>query len=125
MKKNKTGFMLLEALLSVVIVSVSLTLIAESLLTNLKTTERFQEMTTAFMGLENRLGLLYATNASPEDFNQYPKDLGKPFGSMTSLSRTENINDNLKTVDLEINWPSGKHKAGLDITTMVYIPDEK
>ena len=55
MNKARAGFMLLEAILSVVIVSICLTFIAQSLLTNFRTGVRFQETIRSLLVMENRL----------------------------------------------------------------------
>lgn len=96
--------MLLEAILTVVIVSICLTYIAQSLLTNFRTGVRFQEMTRSLILMENRLGPLYAANASEDE--------------------TQTINDHLKEVVLKLSWPGGKSHYHLDVTTMIYDPDE-
>ena len=71
MNKNISGFMLLEAILTVVIVSISLTFITQSLLTNFRTGVRFQETVRSLIVMENRLGLLYATNGSEDQLDSY------------------------------------------------------
>jgi len=53
--------MLLEAILTVVIASICLTFIVQSLLTNFRTGVRFQEEVKSLMAAEDRSGLLYAT----------------------------------------------------------------
>src|ERR1035441_2871989 len=98
MNKTRAGFMLLEAILSVVIVSICLTFIAQSLLTNFRTGVRFQETIRSFLVMENRLGLLYATNASSEDLDTAPQPLAKPYDKFTVSSQTETINDHLTKI---------------------------
>src|ERR1700677_1750787 len=102
MNKSQAGFMLLEAILTVVIVSICLTFIAQSLLTNFRTGVRFQETVRSLIVMENRLGLLYAVNASED--------------------QTDTINDHLKKVELKLNGPLGQAPNQLDITTIIYNP---
>jgi len=116
--------MLLEAILTVVIVSICLTFIAQSLLTNFRTGLRFQEMTRSLIVMENRLGLLYATNASDDQLDTYPNPLDKPYDKFTVTARTETVNDHLKNVELLLNWPVGPIQHHLDVTTIIYNPDE-
>ena len=116
--------MLLEAILSVVIVSICLTFIAQSLLTNFRTGVRFQEMVRSLMVMENRLGLLYATNASEDLLDSYPQPLDKPYDKFTVSAQTDTINDHLKKVGLTLNWPAGQTQGHLDVTTIIYNPDE-
>jgi hypothetical protein len=116
--------MLLEAVLTVVIVSICLTFITQSLLTNFRNGVRFQETIRSFIVMENRLGLLYATDASGEDFDNYPKPLEKPYDQFTSSTRTDTINDHLKNVTLKLDWPSGQVQNHLDVATIIYNPNE-
>ena len=124
MNKAREGFMLLEAILSVVIVSICLTFIAQSLLTNFRTGMRFQEMVRSFMVMENRLGLLYATSASEEDLDSNAQALDKPYDKFTVSTQTNTVNDHLKKIELTLNWPIGKPEGHLDVTTIIYNPDE-
>lgn len=124
MNKRRSGFTLLEAILSVVIVSICLTFIAQALLTNFRTGVRFQEMTRSLIVMENRLGLLYATYASEDQLESYPQPLDKPYDKFTVSARADTINDHLKNVGLKLNWPAGKIQGHLDVTTVIYIPDE-
>ena len=116
--------MLLEAILSVAIVSICLTLIAQSLLTNFRTGMRFQETVRSLMVMENRLGLLYATSASQEDFDSQTESLEKPYDKFTTSAQTDTINDHLKKVVLKVNWPAGHTQGHLDTTTIIYSADE-
>ena len=124
MNKAREGFMLLEAILSVVIVSICLTFITQSLLTNFRTGMRFQEMVRSFMVMENRLGLLYATSASEEDMDSNAQALDKPYDKFTVSTQTNTVNDHLKKVELTLNWPVGKPEGHLDVTTIIYNPNE-
>ncbi len=120
----KTGFMLLEAILTVVIVSICLTFIAQSLLTNFRAGVRFQETIRSLVVMENRLGLLYATNASEDQLDSFPQPLDKPYDKFMVSARTDTINDHLNKVGLILNWPAGKPQGHLDVTTIIYNPDE-
>ena len=74
---------LLEAILAVVIVSICLTFIAQSLLTNFRTGVRFQESVRTLIVMENRLGLLFATKGSEDLLGTYPQPLDKPYDKFT------------------------------------------
>lgn len=116
--------MLLEAILTVVIVSICLTFIAQSLLTNFRTGVRFQETIRSLVVMENRLGLLYATTASEDQVDPAPLALEKPYDKFTVSARTDTINDHLKKVGLILNWPAGQTQGHLDVTTFIYNPNE-
>jgi len=115
--------MLLEAILTVVIASICLTFIAQSLLTNFRTGVRFQESTRSFIVMENWLGLLYATSASEDQLEAYPQSLDKPYDKFTVTAQTDTINDHLKKVGLKLNWPAGQTQNHLDVTTIIYNPN--
>jgi type II secretory pathway pseudopilin PulG len=121
---NRNGFMLLEAIMTVVIVSISLTFIAQTLLTNFRTGVRFQEMTRSLIVMENRLGLLYATDASEDQLDSYPHALDKPYDKFTVSTVTGTINDHLKNIELKLNWPAGQTLGHLDVTTVIYNPND-
>jgi hypothetical protein len=74
--------------------------------------------------MENRLGLLYATNASEDLLNSFPQTLDKPYDKFTVSARADTINDHLKKVGLKLNWPAGMAQGQLDVTTIIYISDE-
>ncbi|MBF0503697.1 MAG: hypothetical protein HQL14_01215 [Candidatus Omnitrophica bacterium] len=120
---NKNGFMLLEAILTVVIVSVCLTFIVQALLTNFRTGMRFQETVRSFLIMENKLGLLYATHASEDQLNLNHQSLEEPYDKFTVSTRTDNINDHLKQVTLILNWPAGQKPGSWDLTTVINIPN--
>ena len=116
--------MLLEAILSVVIVSICLTFIAQSLLTNFRTGVRFQETVRSLVVMENWLGLLYATSASEDMLDPAPMPLERPYDKFTVSAQASTMNDHLKKVGLKLNWPAGKTPGHLDVTTIIYIPNE-
>lgn len=116
--------MLLEAILSVVVASICLTFIAQSLLTNFRTGVRFQETVRSLLAMENRLGALYATNGSDDMLDSSAQALDKPYDKFTVSAQTDTVNDHLKKVGLILNWPAGQHQAHLDVTTILYNPNE-
>jgi len=122
--RDHKGFMLLEAILAVVIVSICLTFLAQSLLTNFRTGIRFQEAVRSMMVMENQLGFIYASNASDEDLSTYPVALKTPYDKFKITNQVDTINDHLKKIALILNWPAGHKQGQLDVTTVVYIPDE-
>ena len=124
MNKAKAGFILLEAVLTVVIVSICLTFIAQSLLTNFRTGLRFQETARSLIVMENRLGLLFATDASEDQLDSFSQTLDKPYDKFSVSAQTNTINDHLKKIGLKLNWPAGRTQGQLDVTTIIYNPDE-
>jgi len=124
MNKSRSGFMLLEAILTVVIVSISLTFIAQALLTNFRTGVRFQESVRSLIVMENRLGVVYATNASEDVLDSFPQALDEPYAKFTISARKDTINEHLKKIGLRLNWPVSRSQGHLDVTTIIYNPNE-
>jgi type II secretory pathway pseudopilin PulG len=120
---NNKGFLLLEAILTVVIVSICLTFIAQSLLTNFRTGVRFQETIRSLLVMENRLGLLYATDASQDQLDTAPQPLEEPYDKFTVSAAASTINDHLKNIELKLSWPAGQTQGHLNVTTIIYNPN--
>jgi type II secretory pathway pseudopilin PulG len=116
--KGKNGFMLLEAILSIVIISVCLTFMVQSLLTNFRAGFLFKETTRALMAMENNLGLVYATSASDDLLNTRP--LANPYHQFTVLTRAETVSNHLKKIDLRLNSPEARTQRHLDVSTFIY-----
>jgi type II secretory pathway pseudopilin PulG len=121
--KARAGFMLLEAILTVVIVSICLTFIAQSLLTNFRAGVRFQETVRSLMVMQNRLGLLYVTNASEDQMDSSAKSLDKPYDKFTVSTQADTINDHLKNAVIKLSWPIGQSQGHMDVATIIYNPD--
>ncbi|MBI4310044.1 MAG: hypothetical protein HY591_06915 [Candidatus Omnitrophica bacterium] len=124
MKKTRAGFILVEAIAAVVTISICLTFIAQALLTNFRAGVRFQEGVRSLLAMENRVGLLCASNGSADQLLSAPQSLEEPYDKFTIHAKTDDINDRLKQVQLTINWPKGKGQRGLDVTTIIYNPDQ-
>lgn len=120
MSKSRGGFMLLEAILSVVIASICLTFIAQALLTNFRTGVRFQETVRSLMAMENKLGLLYVTDAAQDQLDPLPAALEVPYDKFTVRSQADPVNDHLKKVTLNLEWPLGRSKGSLEAATLIY-----
>ncbi len=121
---NKHGFILVEAIAAVVVVSVCLTLIAQTLLTNFNAGTRFQENTRALLAMENRVGLLYASNGAADQMLSGPQLLEEPYKRLSVNAQTTDITDNLKMVALTIDWPGLRRRHNLDVITVIYTPNQ-
>ncbi len=124
MNKKREGFILVEAIAAVVVVRICLTLIAQALLTNFRTGIRFGEGVRFLLAMENKIGLLYACNGLPDHLLLAPQPLEEPYEKFTLSAQTSTINDHLKQVRLTLNWPNGNRQRHLDVTTIIYNPDE-
>ena len=124
MINNSKSFVLVEAVTAVVVVSVCLTLIAQTLLTNFRTGARFQESVRSLLAMENEMGLLYASNGAADQMPSNAQPLEDPYGQMTLTAQTADINEHLKQVQLTINWPGGRRQNNFNATTIIYNPDQ-
>lgn len=119
MNKHK-GFVLLEAVAAVVVASICLTLIAQSLLTNLRAGVRFQNAAAALLAMENSMGVVFAGGV-PAD--QGPQPMEKPYAGFSIDASTAEINERLKTVELRISPADAARRRGLAAATIVYASD--
>jgi len=124
MIKSRAGFMLLEAILTVVIVSICLTFIAQSILTNFRTGVRFQEAIRSLIVMENQLGLLYATSGSDDMIDSSSRALEVPYDKFMIHASPSTLNDHLKNVGLILNWPAGHGQGELKVETIIYNSNE-
>ena len=125
MNKSNSGFILLEAVLTVVIVSICLTFIAQALLTNFRTGMRFQETVRALIVMENELGALYAMQWPIDQLDNNAQSLGKPYDKFSFSAEKQNVEDHLRMVHLKLRWPLPKPNRYFELITFMYNPDEK
>ena len=120
-KKGKTGFILVEAIAAVAVVSICLTLIAQALLANFRAGIRFQERVRFLLAMENKLGLLWASNGPAEQLPLNPQPLEGPYDQLTIAAKTHAVNDHLKQVELTLY---GRKQRGLYVATFIYNADQ-
>ncbi len=119
MKKN-SGFILIDAIAAVVVVSICLTFIAQALLTNFRAGMRFQEGIQFLMAMENRLGLLCFSNGAGDQLRSTPHALEAPYEQFTVSAQTQERGKNLKEVQLTLHGPQGRGQRHVDLTTFIY-----
>ena len=117
---NRSGFILVEAIAAVVVMSVCLTLLAQSLLTNSRTGARFQESVRQMLVMENRIGLLYASNGSADQLSPAPHTLPAPYSKYTVSARTKDLDLPLERVDLTVTAVHAKRNIDFNVTAFVY-----
>ena len=110
-----------EAIAAVVVVSVSLTLIAQSLLTNFHAGTRFEESVAALLALENQMGLLYVTNGSDELFVA-GQALEAPYEKFSLRGEKKDLSEHLKEARLALHWHNRKKEYRMEATTLLYVP---
>ncbi len=113
------GFILIEAAAAVVVVSVSLTLITQSLMANTRTGLRFQETVRSLFVMENVLGMTLAVNGAGDSINSQPSSLNEPYQQMTAQAFTRSITDGIKQVDLTVTLNKKKGQQSINASTYI------
>ena len=88
--KNK-GFMLVEAIAAIVVVSVCLTLIAQAMLTNFRTGLRFQESVAPLLSMENMMGFVHASPRFVKELTHGSYALEEPYGLLTAQGQVASL----------------------------------
>ena len=131
-KNNRKGSILLEALLSVVILSVSITLIIQSMTSSYRATVYNADYTTAFLLIENKLfeviqkgyleaGLREEKNfLSPYEKYKYLLSVNPYQSSFANTGEDPADQNHLNRIDLKLSWSSGKRKNNILLKTLLF-----
>lgn len=129
--QNKLGSLLIEALLVIVILSVGLTFIIQSLSSSLRALSFSKNYAQAAFLTDNKLSeiLLNKTISSgfqdSGDFNGSFKEYHyKISSSSSSLSVDEPMTEPMTQLDLEISWQSGKNRYETSSALCLLNPSE-
>ncbi len=119
-RQKKLGSILLEVLLSVAILSISITLIIQSMMTSLRATVASNEYTTALSLLENKMSDLIAKGTIAAGLSQ-EGNLPAPYQQYQYSLKTQKLDDrnqkNINKVHLQISWLSGQNKRKIVLET--------
>ena len=116
MGHDQRGSLLLEALLSVVILSVSIALIIQSMTAGMRAAVYSQEATIALVKLEN---FLTESKSGATSQSAPPED------ALFILDSSESTEDQLKRLDSSVRWKSGSKIASIAVSSYSYAPDKK
>ncbi|VAX36078.1 hypothetical protein MNBD_UNCLBAC01-978 [hydrothermal vent metagenome] len=126
---NQKGSLLIEILLVVVILSVSLTLIVQSLLSSLQVVRYNAEYSKAVMVLDNKLVQLMQYKKLDSFFKDDNEFLKEENGYQYTLEEEEVEQDGkitgLTKIKLGVSWPSGNKKRILNLSTYSFILPKK
>ncbi len=122
-RRSEKGFFLVEVLLSVVILSVSLTLIIQSMTSALRSSAFAGDHTTALMILENKMFDLFEkgfveTGLKKEE--QIPRPYDRYWYFLDVKPAGEKNERRLHEVDAVLTWKSGKRQNRVAFQT--YLP---
>ena len=119
--KDSKGSLLLEALLSVVILSVSLTLIIQSMTSSLRASVYGGDYTLAVVLLENKMFELL-TEGLPQSHQTETLELPFSanvyhFSAETRLMAGQDQESKIKEADVDLAWNSGQRKNKVSLIT--------
>lgn len=121
LSKNNGG-LLLEALLAVVILSVSLTLIIQAMTSSLRATVYTTDYSTALLLMENKLVELMLMNAEDistgDDVEFAEPNERFQYSVATSDLSTEEA-EGVNNVTMEVSWKSGSRNNNVVVETYV------
>ncbi len=125
-RSNSQGSILIEALLSVMILSVSITLMIQAMTSSLRASVYSADYTKAALLLDNKLQEIFETQTIPSGKNETgllsaKDDQFKYLLTPASLS-DENL-QGINEMDLEVNWKSGEKTNRIKLKT--YLFDEQ
>jgi Tfp pilus assembly protein PilV len=127
MATEQSGSLLIEALLSTVILSVSLTLIIQSMVMSLRSKNHVRDYIQAVILAEStmaqtlfkadQLDLSGSEGKFDEPFEKYKYKMTYDDKAMDS--------ENLKELNLNITWQSGRRKNALPLISYIYAPSDE
>ena len=120
-KRRRGGSFLVEAILAIVILSISLTLIIQSLMTSLKAAALSADYTRALLFIDDKMFDLikdrYIT-APKSDENSFSEEGQKYRYQLTTERGATEIN----LVKLVVSWVYGRRENDVSITTFLFNP---
>jgi len=123
-KFNYKGFLLIEVLMTVSILSVVLTMIVRSHMAALHASTYTEEYSTAVLLLENKMTELMQKGFIARDLEKQD-DFEPPYQEFSYLLKTKKdenseTSDNLNEVTLTLFWPSGNSERKISATTYLF-----
>ncbi len=124
---DQKGFFLVEILLVVVILSVSLTLIVQSLFSNLRVMKYNREFSQALLLLENKMGEAMVSESLGSLFdNNFMKSKEEAYQyAVEEKVISDDKGSTLKKVKMDISWHSGKRNNVIALVTYFFVDKKK
>ena len=121
--RNNKGAFLLEALLIVVILSISLTTITGSLVTSLRANVYGAHYSTAVILAENKLFQLMKDMKVRNSFTE-EGSFEQPFDRYRYKITSKEVElkkrfDSISRVDVDVSWRTGRKEGGLSVATFL------
>ena len=122
-KRNSRGSLLLEALLTVVILSTSLTLIIQALTLSQRAVVYSSDYTIALTLIENKMFDLMQKGVIAANLNleeAFPHPYEKFHYALTTQLLAEGDQKTLNEIDLIVSWSSGKKNNQMKIKSYLF-----
>ena len=114
-RRGQRGSLLLEALLSVVILSVSIALIIQSMTSAMRASVYSKDATLAILKLDNLLTEFKSGSSVQQEQSQ-----DDPF----ILSSVESTEDHIKRLDASVRWKAGAKHQSILVSSYAYATDK-
>lgn len=127
LKWNKRGSLLVEALVTLVIMAVGLTVIIQSFLSSFRASTQVEGYSLACILLEDKMNDLLQIGFIAGDA-QEEGSFPEPYENFRYRIKTENIREGdqeglLNRVNLEVLWASGKRNRSVQVVTyLAHLP---
>lgn len=122
-KQKRKGSLLLEALLTVVILSVSITLIIQSMTSSLRASVYSADYTKAALLMENKMFELLQ-DGFIESGRRVEGSFDKPFEKfrylVTTKAESRESLSKINNVDMEITWNTGSKENRISLQTLLF-----
>ena len=121
--KNKKAFLLVEALITIVVLSTGLVLITRSFMMSLKAIDVIAQYEKARGLIEEKLCDLEIEGAIDSGIS-VEENFSEPYEEFTYTVETENIDEDnqdgtLNNVVVYVSWPSGQEKRQISVATFL------
>lgn len=125
--KNKKAFLLVEVLITVVVLSVGLTLIARSMITSLSALDIISQYAEGNSLVEDKIWELENRGSIQPDV-KIEENFPEPFENFVYTIETENLLDKedlLTKVSLSVVWPTKRDKREISLVTYLINEDNE
>ncbi|MCK5580303.1 MAG: hypothetical protein KAJ18_03430 [Candidatus Omnitrophica bacterium] len=124
---NRNGSLLIEALLAIVIMSVSLTVIIQSMTSSLRATVYSLDYSKAAFLAENKMfDILCVSDEGGAGTREgsFKEPFEKYRYRISSKELPDTQNDSLREVNLDVSWGIGKKTRELSLKTYAFVPEQ-
>jgi prepilin-type N-terminal cleavage/methylation domain-containing protein len=122
--KDREGFILIEVLVTVVILSIGLTLITRSMMMSLQALDVIEQYMRGYLLLERKILELEIGGVIEADLD-IEENFSEPYEEFRYRLETQNIDEDglLNQVRLSVDWPTKRERRQISIVT--YLRNKK